>query len=101
MGFGQFLSGPNFIIAVSLLNLGDHEPGLRQKVRAMSRNHRLPVEKVMIAGVAALWPSRRTGEDGAQHYPGVYRGMVMRKFLRNDPEYTRFTTEHWSKIARA
>jgi hypothetical protein len=27
--------------------------------------------------------------------------MAIRRFLRNDPEYARFTIEQWSKIARA
>jgi len=31
----------------------------------------------------------------------IYRGMVMRRFLRNDAEYTNFTVEQWSRIARA
>jgi AcrR family transcriptional regulator len=97
----SFFLGPNFIIAVSMLNLGDHEPELRQKVRTISRKHRLPIEKAWLEALM------RSGlpEDPARTILNVthsiYRGMVMRQFLRNDPGYARFTIGQWTKIARA
>jgi len=97
----KFYFGPNFIIAVSMLNLGDHEPELRQKVRVISRKHRLPIEKAWLDALV------RSGlpEDPARTIlnitQSIYRGMVMRRFLRNDQEYVRFTTEQWSKIVHA
>ncbi|WP_193352961.1 TetR/AcrR family transcriptional regulator [Paraburkholderia xenovorans] len=97
----SFYLGPNFIIAVSMLNLGDHEPGLRQKVRAISRKHRLPVEKAWLQALLDSGLAEEPAKTVLNITQSIYRGMVMRKFLRNDPEYTRFTTEQWSKIARA
>ncbi|MBU9312571.1 TetR/AcrR family transcriptional regulator [Burkholderia multivorans] len=97
----SFYLGPNFIIAVSLLHLGDHEPELRQKVRAISRKYRLPVEKAWLQALLRSGLAEEPAKTVLNITQSIYRGMVMRKFLRNDPEYTRFTTEQWSRIARA
>ncbi|NTZ85310.1 TetR/AcrR family transcriptional regulator [Burkholderia metallica] len=97
----KFYLGPNFIISMSLLNLGDHEPELRQKVRAISRKHRLPIEKAWLDALLRSGLAEEPARTVLNITQSIYRGMVMRRFLRNDPEYTRFTIEQWSKIARA
>ncbi|KVQ61129.1 TetR/AcrR family transcriptional regulator [Burkholderia territorii] len=97
----KFYLGPNFIISMSLLNLGDHEPELRQKVRAISRKHRIPIEKAWLDALLRSGLAEEPARTVLNITQSVYRGMVMRRFLRNDPEYTRFTIEQWSKIARA
>ncbi|MCA8094831.1 TetR/AcrR family transcriptional regulator [Burkholderia anthina] len=97
----KFYLGPNFIISMSLLNLGDHEPELRQKVRTISRKHRLPIEKAWLDALLRSGLAEEPARTVLNITQSIYRGMVMRRFLRNDPEYTRFTTEQWSKIARA
>lgn len=97
----KFYLGPNFIISMSLLNLGDHEPELRQKVRAMSRKYRLPIEKAWLEALLRSGLAEEPARTVLNITQSIYRGMVMRRFLRNDPEYTRFTIEQWSKIARA
>ncbi|KFG93422.1 TetR family transcriptional regulator [Burkholderia paludis] len=97
----KFYLGPNFIISMSLLNLGDHEPGLRQKVRAVSRKYRLPIEKAWLDALLRSGLAEEPARTVLNITQSIYRGMVMRRFLRNDPEYTRFTVDQWSKIARA
>lgn len=97
----KFYLGPNFIISMSLLNLGDHEPELRQKVRAMSRKYRLPIEKAWLEALLRSGLAEEPARTVLNITQSIYRGMVMRRFLRNDPEYTRFTIDQWSKIARA
>ncbi|MGU7774782.1 TetR/AcrR family transcriptional regulator [Burkholderia sp. MR1-5-21] len=97
----KFYLGPNFIISMSLLNLGDHEPELRQKVRAISRKHRLPIEKAWLDALLRSGLADEPARTVLNITQSIYRGMVMRRFLRNDPEYSRFTIEQWSRIARA
>ena len=97
----KFYLGPNFIISMSLLNLGDHEPELRTKVRAMSRKYRLPIEKAWLEALLRSGLADESARTVLNITQSIYRGMVMRRFLRNDPEYTRFTIDQWSKIARA
>ncbi|MBN3785331.1 TetR/AcrR family transcriptional regulator [Burkholderia sp. Ac-20353] len=97
----NFYLGPNFLIAVSLLNLGDHEPELRKKVRAISRKYRLPIEKAWMEALLRSGLEEEPARTVLNITQSIYRGMVMRRFLRNDPEYTRFTVEQWSRIARA
>jgi AcrR family transcriptional regulator len=97
----KFYLGPNFIISMSLLNGGDHEPELRTKVRAMSRKYRLPIEKAWLEALLRSGLADEPARTVLNITQSIYRGMVMRRFLRNDPEYTRFTVDQWSKIARA
>ncbi|WP_258002398.1 TetR/AcrR family transcriptional regulator [Burkholderia sp. WAC0059] len=97
----RFYLGPNFTISMSLLNLGDHEPELRQKVRAISRKYRLPIEKAWLDALLRIGLAEEPARTVLNITQSIYRGMVIRRFLRNDAEYTRFTIEQWSKIARA
>ena len=97
----KFYLGPNFIISMSLLNLGDHEPELRTKVRAMSRKYRLPIEKAWLEALLRSGLADEPARTVLNITQSIYRGMVMRRYLRNDAEYTRFTTEQWSRLARA
>jgi AcrR family transcriptional regulator len=97
----KFYLGPNYVISLSLLNLGDHEPELRQKVRALSRKHRLPIEKGWLEALLRSGLAEEPARTVLNITQSIYRGMVMRRFMRNDPEYSRFTVEQWSKIARA
>lgn len=97
----KFFLGPNFSIAVSMLNLGDHEPELRKKVRAMSRKHRFPIEQAWLDALVRSGMAEEPARTVMNITHSIYRGMVMRRFLRNDAEYTNFTVEQWSKIARA
>jgi AcrR family transcriptional regulator len=97
----KFYLGPNFIISMSLLNLGDYQPELRQKVRLISRKHRLPIEEAWLQALIRSGLPEERAQALLNITQSIYRGMVIRRFLRNDPEYARFTIEEWSKIARA
>lgn len=97
----KFYLGPNFYIAISMLNLGDHEPELRKKVRPISRKHRLPIEKAWLEALMRSGLAEEPARTVLNVTQSIYRGMMMRKFLRGDPEYTQFTVEQWAKIARA
>lgn len=97
----RFYMGPNFFIAISLLNLGDHQPELREKVQEMSRTYRLPIEQAWLEALIHSGLPEETARTVLNITQSIYRGMVMRQFLRSDPEYTHFTIEQWSKIARS
>jgi AcrR family transcriptional regulator len=97
----KFYLGPNFLIALSMLNLGERETELRQKVREISRKHRLPIERAWLESLTHSGLPDEAARTILNITQSVYRGMVMRRFIRNDPDYTRFTVQQWSKIARA
>jgi len=97
----KFYLGPNFLIALSMLNLGERETELRQKVREISRKHRLPIERAWLESLTGSGLPDEAARTILNITQSVYRGMVMRRFIRNDPDYTRFTVRQWSKIARA
>ncbi|AFO50083.1 TetR/AcrR family transcriptional regulator [Pseudomonas asiatica] len=97
----KFYLGPNFTIAMSLLNLGDSNPELRKKVRIMARKYRLPIEKAWLDALTRSGLDEEPARTVLSITQSVYRGMTTRRFLRNDPEYASFTFEQWSKIARA
>jgi hypothetical protein len=98
---GKFYLGPSFIIAMSLLNLADHEPELRQKVLAMSRKYRLPIENAWVDALLRSGLTEETARTCLNITQSIYRGMTMRQFLRDDFEYAPFTIDQWSKMARA
>jgi AcrR family transcriptional regulator len=95
----DFYLGPNFAISVAMLSLGDHEPDLGRQVAAIARAHRIPIEDAWLDAL------KRSGlpDEGARGLlymtQSVYRGMAMRRYMRNDPEYIRFTTDQWRKLA--
>ncbi len=96
----KFYFGPTFSIAVSMLNLGEHEPELRQKVRALSRKHRFPIEQAWLNALIRSGLAEEAANTVLSITHSIYRGMVMRRFLRNDAQYTKFTIEQWERIAR-
>ena len=97
----RFYLGPTFVIAMSLLNLGEIETELRGKVRAISRMYRLPVETAWLSALTGSGLDEESAQTVLNITQSVYRGMPIRSFLRDDPEYIRFTVMQWSKIARA
>lgn len=98
---GRFYLGPTFVIAMSLLNLGEIETELRGKVRAISRTYRLPVEKAWLSTLVGSGLDEESAQTVLNITQSIYRGMPIRSFLRDDPEYTRFTISQWSCIARS
>jgi len=97
----QFFLGHNFAISMSMLNLGEQEQALRKKVRAMSRKYRFPIEKAWLEALMRSGLAEEHARTILNLTQSIYRGMMVRKFLVNDPAYIRFTIAQWSKIARA
>jgi AcrR family transcriptional regulator len=96
-----FYLGPNFSISVTMLSQGDHEPTLRRQVRVISRKHRIPVEEAWLDALIRWGLPEEAARTILYLTQSVFRGMVMRRFLRNEPEYTRFTVALGRKLARA
>jgi AcrR family transcriptional regulator len=97
----DFYLGPDFAISVAMLSSRNHEPGLAGEVSEIARVHRIPIEDAWLAALL------RSGlpEDPARGLlymtQSIYRGMVMRRYMRDDPEYVRFTIAQWRKLAFA
>lgn len=96
----KFFMGPNFFISMSLLNLGGYQPELRKKVQEMSRKYRLPIEEAWLEALIRSGLPKETARAVLNITQSIYRGMMIRQFLRSDPEYTQFTTGQWSEIAK-
>ncbi|GAB3045590.1 TetR/AcrR family transcriptional regulator [Stenotrophomonas tumulicola] len=96
-----FYLGPNFRISVTMLSQGDHEPTLRRQIRIISRHRRIPVESAWLDALIRWGLPDEHARTLLYITQSVFRGMVMRRFLRNDPEYTRFTVAQWRKLAQA
>lgn len=96
-----FFLGPNFTISVTMLGHGDYEPSLRRHVQTISRTHRIPVEVAWLEALVAWGLPEEPARMILYLTQSVFRGMVMRRFLRNDPEYSSFTIAQWRKLARA
>lgn len=98
---GRFYMSSHFTIALSMLNLGDHEPELRRKVQAMSRKYRFPVEEAWQSALVASGVAPDVAKIVMDLTFNVFRGLVIRRFLRKDGDYIRETLKHWSRTARA
>ncbi|MCD9027985.1 TetR/AcrR family transcriptional regulator [Luteimonas sp. BDR2-5] len=96
----KFYLGPAFSISVTMLSLGEHEPELRREIQKVSRKHRLPVEAAWLQALLAWGLPEETARTVLYLTQSVFRGMVMRRFLRNDPEYVRFSIAQWRRLAR-
>lgn len=98
---GRFYLSPHFTIALSMLNLGDHESELRKKVQAMSRKYRLPIEQAWQAAFIRSGLDEQIARTILDLTFAVYRGLVMRRFLRRTGDDTKATLAQWALIARA
>jgi AcrR family transcriptional regulator len=98
---GRFYMSSHFTIALSMLNLGDHESGLRKKVQAMSRKYRLPIEQAWLAAFVRAGVDEQVAKTVLDLTFAVYRGMVMRRFLRKTGDDTQGLLQQWARIARA
>lgn len=96
----NFYFGSNFFVALSMLNLGDYEPELKQKVCDISREFRLPIEESWHDALLRSGLPDDAARTVLNITQSVHRGMLIRSFLREDPEYVRFTTEQWATIGR-
>lgn len=95
----KFYLGPTFAISVTMLSLGEHEPELRREVQKISRHFRLPVEAAWLEALRRTLPDD-TARTVLYLTQSIFRGMVMRRFMRNDPEYVRFSITQWRRLAR-
>lgn len=97
---GRFYLGTNYPIALSMLNLGDHESGLRRKVQAMARKYRLPIERAWREALVRTGADEDTARTVLDLSFAVYRGMAVGRLLcRNAADMA--ALEHWAGIARA
>lgn len=96
----KFYSAANFGISVTLLGVGNDDAELRKQVRLISRKHRIPVEQAWLAALLDWGLPDEAARTVLYLTQSVYRGMIMRGFMRADPEYMRFSVAQWIDIAR-
>lgn len=96
----RFYLGSNFGISVTLLGVGNDEAELRKQVRLISRKHRIPVEQAWLAALIHWGLPEEAARSILYLTQSVYRGLIMRGFMRADPDYARFTVAQWQSIAR-
>ncbi len=97
----KFYLGANFAISITMMGLGDHEPELRKQVQLASRKYRLPIEGEWLKALCDSGLPEDTARTVLYLTQNIYRGMVIRRLMRNEPQYTRYSTAAWAKLARS
>jgi AcrR family transcriptional regulator len=95
----DFYLGPDFAVSVAMLSVRNHEPGLAGEVSEIARVHRIPIEDAWLEALLRCGLPREQARGLLYMTQSLYRGMVMRRYIREDPEYLRFTTAQWRKLA--
>jgi AcrR family transcriptional regulator len=96
----KFYLGANFAISITMMGLGDHEPELRKQVQLISRRFRLPIEVEWLRALCDSGLPEDTARTVLYLTQNIYRGIVIRRMMRNDPQYARYSTTAWAKLAR-
>lgn len=96
---GDFYLGPDFAMSVAMLSSRNHEPGLAGEVAEIARVHRIPIEDVWLETLLRTGLPDEEARGLLFMTQSIYRGMVMRRYMRNDPDYIDFTIEQWRKLA--
>ncbi|MBJ6981884.1 TetR/AcrR family transcriptional regulator [Luteimonas sp. MC1572] len=96
----KFYFGANFAISITMMGLGDHEPELRKQVQLISRRFRLPIEGEWFRVLCESGLPEDTARTVLYLTQNIYRGIVIRRLMRNEPQYSRYSTSAWAKLAR-
>lgn len=91
--------GPNFAIALDLLNMGDADPQLRETVQELSRIHRLPLEQYWIEALIKFGVDPERAKNIVWMSYALYRGLAMRALILEDPEHNAQVMSEWRIIA--
>lgn len=94
-----FFMGPNFAIALDLLNMGDADPELRKTVQELSRIHRLPLEQGWIGVLIKFGVDPERAKNVVWMSYAIYRGLAMRAMIQVDPEHNAQVISEWRAIA--
>ncbi|MBG6327819.1 TetR/AcrR family transcriptional regulator [Pseudomonas aeruginosa] len=95
----DFFLGPNFAIALDLLNMGDSDPELRETVKELSRIHRLPLEQRWIEALIGFGVDPERARSVVWMSYTIYRGLAMRALIQKDPEHNAQVISEWRTIA--
>lgn len=95
----EFFLGPNFAIALDLLNMGDADPELRETVQELSRIHRLPLEQRWIEALISFGVDPVRAKNVVWMSYAIYRGLAMRALIQEDPEHNKQVISEWRTIA--
>ena len=96
----RFYLGPTFVASVTMLGAG-REPEMQRHVQLISRTYRLPVEESWLEALKRSGIPDETARTVLYLTQSVFRGLVMRRFMRDDPEYIEFSLAKWRELARA
>ncbi|MBB1473310.1 MULTISPECIES: TetR/AcrR family transcriptional regulator [unclassified Luteimonas] len=96
----QFYLGPTFAISITMMGLGDYEPELRRQVQLVSRRFRLPIEGEWLRALCASGMPEDTARTVLYLTHNIYRGIVIRRLMRHEPKYARYSTSAWARLAR-
>lgn len=96
----QFYLGATFAISITMMGLGDYEPELRKQVQLVSRRLRLPIEGEWLRALCASGLSEDTARTVLYLTQNIYRGIVVRRLVRREPQHARHSTAAWTRLAR-
>ena len=95
----EFYLGPSFATSVAMLSVSERETDLGRQLATIARAHRIPIEQAWLDALMRSGLSEEKARGLLYMTQSIYRGMVMRRYMRDDPDYIRFTTEQWRKVA--
>lgn len=95
----EFFLGPNFSIALGLLNVGDSDPELRTTLQELSRTHRLPLEICWAQALETFGVDIEQAKNIVWLTYAIYRGLAMRALIQEDPEHNEHVISEWRAMA--
>jgi len=85
----RFFLGPNFSMALSLLNVGEGNESLGRQVQELSKTNRLPMEQEWVKVFMDRGVDQVLAENIVSSAYCLFRGLAVRQFLTVDSDHVR------------
>jgi AcrR family transcriptional regulator len=96
----DFFFGPDFTVALDVLNLSKLGGKFRQQLQVMARENRLAVEAAWYGALVARGIPRPLAEEILWLSYSVIRGLMVRRLIQDDARI-RKVMRQWYKVAQA
>ncbi|WP_185906475.1 TetR/AcrR family transcriptional regulator [Marinobacter sp. NP-6] len=96
----RFFLGPNFSMALSLLNVGEGNGSLGRQVQDLSKANRLPMEQEWVKAFMDRGVDRGLATNIVSSAYCLFRGLAVRQLLVVDPEHVRLQVDFLGRLLR-
>jgi AcrR family transcriptional regulator len=94
----EFFFGDYFAIALDVVMAAAKDDRIRERIFAISRDHRLPVERAWHEVLTGAGLPDDLAEDGLWLTISIVRGLAVRRLWQKDPERNRRLLRLWREI---